>query len=125
MRLSIVLIIVAVLFMGVILEALRRRRLSEGYAILWISIGVASIVLALARPAIDWASDSIGISYGPTLVFAAAILVLLIICFNLTIHITRLESRVVALAQEVALHQALADRVDGDGTGPGVEGDGR
>ena len=36
MKISIVLIAVAVVFMAVILEALRRRRLSEGYALLWI-----------------------------------------------------------------------------------------
>lgn len=113
MKISIVLIAVAVVFMAVILEALRRRRLSEGYALLWISVGVGALLLAIARPVVDWMSRSIGIAYGPTLVFAGSTIVLFIICLNLTIHITRLESRVERLGQELALREALAARDDG------------
>jgi hypothetical protein len=48
------------------------------------------------------------------LVFAGSTVVLFIISLNLTIHITRLESRVEKLAQELALHEALSD----DGSEP-------
>jgi len=107
MKVSVVLIAIAVVFLVVILEALRRRKLSEGYALLWISLGVGAFVLALARPVIDWLSRSIGIAYGPTLVFAATTVALFVIALNLTIHITRLETRVEKLAQEIALGDAL------------------
>jgi len=110
MKVSIVLVAVAVVFMAVILEALRRRRLSEGYALLWISVGVGALLLAVSRPVVDWLSRSIGIAYGPTMVFAGSTVVLFVICLNLTIHITRLESRVERLGQELALREALADR---------------
>lgn len=113
MKVSLVLIAIALVMLAVILEALRRRRLSEGYALLWISVGVGALALALARPIIDWLSRSIGISYGPTLVFAGSTVVLFIIALNLTIHITRLESRVEKLAQELALHEALSDDATG------------
>lgn len=119
MKVSLVLIAIALLLLAVILEALRRRRLSEGYALLWISVGVGALALALARPLIDWLSRSIGISYGPTLVFAGSTVVLFIIALNLTIHITRLEGRVEKLAQELALHEALAE----DSSGP-IDGEG-
>ncbi len=109
MRVSLVLVAIAIVMIAVILEALRRRRLSEGFALLWISVGVGALVLAFARPLIDWLSRSIGISYGPTLVFAGSTVVLFIIALNLTIHITRLESRVEKLAQELALHEALSE----------------
>lgn len=109
MKVSLVLIAMALVMLVVILEALRRRRLSEGFALLWISVGVGALILAFARPLIDWLSRSIGISYGPTLVFAGSTVVLFIISLNLTIHITRLESRVEKLAQELALHEALSD----------------
>jgi len=93
----------AVLIMAVIVEALRRRRLSENFALLWLGVGVAAILLALLRPLFDRISDAIGVAYGPALLFALVIVFLLILCLVLSMHITRLGRRVELLAQELAV----------------------
>ena len=106
MTLEIVLIVTAVLLFGVIFEALRRRRLSEGFALFWILVGVAALLLAIGRPAVDALSDAIGVAYGPTLVFAAFAVFLTIVCLSLSMHISRLHKQVEVLAQELALRSA-------------------
>ena len=106
-----------VVILAVVIEVVRRRRLSESYALLWIGVAVVGALLALARPLVDRLSNEVGIVYGTSLVFALAILFLLIVCINLSMHVSRLEQRVEALAQELALRDVqggeAADGLDG------------
>ena len=126
MKLEFVLLIAVVVILGVVVEVVRRRRLSESYALLWIGVAVVGTLLALARPLVDRLSNAIGIVYGTSLVFALAILFLLIVCINLSMHVSRLEQRVEVLAQELALRDVRGgDRsADADDEEPGVTADG-
>ena len=103
MRLQIVVAVLALLLAVVVVEALRRRRLSEGWALLWIGVAVAGLVLVLARPLVDRLSTSLGIAYGTSLVFAVGIVFLVVVCINLSMQVSRLNRRVELLAEEVAL----------------------
>jgi hypothetical protein len=103
MKLEIVLFVVVVTVLGIVVEVVRRRRLSESYALLWLGVGLTVAVLAIARPLVDRVADALGIALGTSLVFALAILFLLMVCINLSMHVSRLEARVEALAQELAL----------------------
>ncbi|MGZ4683921.1 MAG: DUF2304 domain-containing protein, partial [Acidimicrobiales bacterium] len=51
---------------------------------------------------VDRLSQSLGIAYGTSLVFALAILFLVGVCINLSMHVSRLESRLETLAREAA-----------------------
>jgi hypothetical protein len=127
MKLELVLVIAVVVILGVVIEVVRRRRLSESYALLWIGVAVVGSLLALARPLVDHLSNAIGIVYGTSLVFALAILFLLIVCINLSMHVSRLEQRVETLAQELALRDVQGGepaplRGEATGTGTGTAG---
>jgi hypothetical protein len=102
-RLEVVVLVAAVLLMVFTIEVLRRRRLSESYALLWLGVGLGALVLGLARPAVDRVSQALGIAYGTSLVFGVGLLFLLAVCINLSIHVSKLETRVETLAEEVAL----------------------
>jgi hypothetical protein len=116
-----VLALALALLVGIV-ETLRRRRLSENYALVWLGAGVFGLLLGIARPFVDRLSSAIGIVYGTSLVFALAIVFLVLVCINLSVHISRLEQRVEVLAQEVAL---LSVAEEGEGP-PGADpsGDG-
>ena len=114
MTLEIVLAVTALLLFVVIFEALRRRRLSENFALFWMGVGIAAVALAFARPLIDLVSDAIGVSYGPTLVFAAFAVFLVIVCLSLSMHISRIESQVETLAQQLALREVLPPLSEGE-----------
>jgi hypothetical protein len=87
----------------VVIEVVRRRRLSEGYALLWIAVGIGGVLLGIARPLIDRFSDSLGVSYGANLVFAGVFVFLIVVCINLSMHVSKLEDQVTSLAEELAL----------------------
>ena len=103
MKLEIVLFLGVLVLVGVVIEVVRRRQLSETYALLWIGVAAVGAVMAIARPLVDRLSHAVGIVDGTSLVFGLAILFLLVVCINLSMHVSRLEQRVEVLAQELAL----------------------
>jgi hypothetical protein len=102
-RLELVVLVASLLLLAFIVEVVRRRRLSEGYALLWIAVGVGVLLLGVLRPLVDRLSRLVGVSYGANLVFAVAIVFLVVVCVNLSMHVSRLEEKVQTLAEEVAL----------------------
>jgi hypothetical protein len=105
--------VVAVINVAVVIEFVRRRKLAESFALLWIGVGVLGIVLSLTRPLIDDLANKIGVRYGPTLIFTGAILFLLFVCMNLSMHVSRLTERSEILAEEITF---LRGRLAPEGT---------
>ena len=66
----------------VIIQLVRRRKLDEKYALLWLLAGLTMIVLPLAVPSIDRLALAVGIHYPPALVFLVAFLALCLICLQ-------------------------------------------
>lgn len=115
MKLSLLLMFAAVLLFAFIVEIVRRRRLSESYALLWICVAIVGVVLGLARPLVDRLSTTLGVSYGSNLVFGVVCMFLLLFAINLSVHVSRLERRVEQLAQELALRDLGSDLDPGPG----------
>lgn len=109
MKLSLLLMFAAVLLFVFIVEIVRRRRLSESYALLWICVAIVGVVLGLSRPLVDRLSTTLGVSYGSNLVFGVVCMFLLLFAINLSVHVSRLERRVEQLAQELALRDLGRD----------------
>lgn len=105
-------------FLGVTVEAVRRRLLDERYAVVWILVGLAMLALVLMLPfhLLDRAARAVGVVYPPSLLLLGAVLFTLILLFHLTLVVSRLSLAVTRLAQEVAL--LLADREGGADGGP-------
>lgn len=102
-RLDVFILVVALVNVAVMLELVRRRQLREKYALLWLSVGFGGIVLGLGRAVVDRIATSLGVSYGPSVVFLGAILFLLLVCMHLSWEVSRLEERTRILAEELAL----------------------
>lgn len=119
-KLEVFLIVVAVFNVGVVLELGRRRTLLEGYALLWLSVGLAGVAYVVARSAVDRAAEAIGISSGLSLVLGAAVVFLLFVCMSLSLHVSRLEAKTEVLAEEVAMLHGVRepDAASEPGGGP-------
>jgi hypothetical protein len=98
-------------------EMLRRRRLREKYAVLWIVIAVGTVVVALAPDLLFWVSDLIGVAVPANLLFFTASMVLLIVSIQHSYELSRLEERTRTLAEEIALLR-LEQQAAGEGREP-------
>lgn len=99
-------LLMTMLSVGFILYLVRKRHLRAKYSILWLSVGVALIVLAASPTLLDRISVALGISYGPATFFLGAITLLFIVVIHFSWELSRLEERSRTLAEEVALLRA-------------------
>jgi hypothetical protein len=102
-KLEVFLIVVALINVGVVLELVRRRTLLEGYALLWLSVGLAGVLYVATRELVDRAAEAVGIASGLSLVLGGAVVFLLFVCMSLSMHVSRLEAKTEVLAEEVAM----------------------
>jgi hypothetical protein len=124
-RIQIIAVIVTVLIFLVILELVRRRRLVERYALLWMVAALGLVVLAVWRDLLDIAADLLGIADPPNALFIVAFGVAFVLLLHFSVATSRLSEETKILAQEVArldaeLRRARAASRNG-GAPPGGE----
>lgn len=107
MSLEVFVLIIGIANVAVVLEFVRRRKLAESFALLWSCVAIGGLLLVLVRPLIDRFSDVVGVDAGTSIVFSLAILLLLIVSMYLSVHITALEDKVEALAEELAVVRGI------------------
>lgn len=96
-------LLVALTIMGFIISLLRSRRLREKYAALWILVGTAVLVLALAPSLLQVLARMLGFQVPSNLLFLLAILLLLGVSLHLSLAISRLEEETRVLAENIAI----------------------
>jgi hypothetical protein len=101
-------IAIAVIVVAVVVELVRRRRLMERYALLWLAAAATLFVLAVWQGLLTTLSGDLGIRSGPNLLFAVGFAFVVVLLLSMTLVISRLSDENKRLAQRVAL---LADRL--------------
>jgi hypothetical protein len=91
------------LLIAFVVEAIRRHRLNERYAILWLGASAVFMALAVHRPLLDWIAVSLGVSYPPSLLFLVAFLFLMGIVLHYSLVISSHRDSIRRLVQAVAL----------------------
>lgn len=100
---SVLVIVLGLALMALIIELLRRGRLREKYAALWLIVGAVILILALFPSVLIWLSGKLGFGVPSNMVFFAACAVLLFVALQLSLEVGRLEHESQRLAEEVAL----------------------
>jgi hypothetical protein len=109
-RVQIVAVVVTALMLGVVLELVRRRRLVERYALLWMTVAVVLLVLAIWTDLLSGAADLLGIDVPSNGLFLAAFGVAFLLLLHFSVATSRLGEESKILAQEVArLDQELRE----------------
>ena len=102
-RLTLVAALAVVLVLGVIVELIRRHRLQERYALLWILTGGVMLVLAVWRGALHAFADLLGVAYPPSALFMVAGLFVFVVLLHYSTVLSRLSEQNKTLAQKIAL----------------------
>jgi hypothetical protein len=96
----------------VIVELIRRGRLKERYALLWLFAGIILLVFSLSRGLLEYVASLVGIYYPPSLLFLLAFLFLMLITLHFSSVISDLSDKNKLLAQELALlRQEMVERI--------------
>ena len=96
-----------------VFELVRRKRLSERYAILWLLAALTLFVLAVWKGLLTSLSHDVGISYPPSALFAVAIGLIAMILLNFSLAVSRLSDQNKVLAQRLGLLQQRIEEARG------------
>lgn len=96
----------ALTLLGVIIELVRRRKLREEYAWLWVLAGLACLILGLNYRVLEGLTQLIGAGWTSSTLFFLGIFFVLALSLQFSVKVSRLENQVKNLAQQMALHEA-------------------
>jgi hypothetical protein len=97
---------VALLFLVIIVELVRRRRLRVEYSWLWIASGATPIVLILRYDLLVWLTQLVGAVIPTSTLFFLCILYLGLLSLDYGVRLSGLTRQVKELTQELALLRA-------------------
>ncbi|GAB2919469.1 hypothetical protein GCM10027047_16290 [Rhodococcus aerolatus] len=110
MRLLAVSLVLVLVLLGLVLELMRRRRLREKYAAIWLVVAAGAVVLTVVPSLLDGLAGLVGIQTPSNLLFLLALLVLLAISLQLSGEVGQLEEQTRVLAEEVGMARLERDR---------------
>jgi len=120
---QIIAVIVTLAIFLLILDLVRRRRLAERYALLWLSAAAALLVLSIWTNLLDIIADAMGIQQPANAIFLLAFGVIFVLLLHFSVATTRLAEETKILAQESArleheLREARGEVPTGNGSEP-------
>jgi hypothetical protein len=104
-RLQLLAILVTGGLFVLVFELVRRRRLLERYALLWLFASVILLGLSIWRGLLEDLAQAVGIFYAPSALFAVAFGFVLVLLLHFSLVISRLAEQSKVLAQRVGMLQ--------------------
>ena len=124
-RLQIISILAMLGLFGLVFELVRRRRLMERYALLWLFSSATLLALAVWGDLLRSFADAVGIYYAPSALFAVALSLVLVLLLHFSLVISRLADQTKVLAQRVGMLQQQVDALEAARAAESAEADRR
>lgn len=102
LKFQIILLCVSVVFLAVICESIRRRKLNEKYAFLWLITACVFLLFSIFPWILLKISDLLGLYYLTALI-GICFFFLMLIAFSYAVNISKLAEQNKNLAQEIAI----------------------
>jgi len=112
LKIQLVSILVTAGMFAVVFELLRRKRLMERYALLWLFASAVLLALALWKGLLTTLAHAIGIYYPPSALFVFAFGFILVMLLHFSLVISRLADQNKVLAQKLSLMQQRVERLE-------------
>ena len=105
----------SLILLGGVFQLIRSRRLRERYALLWLLTGLVLLALSAWRGGLNTIAGWVGVTgYPPAVLFAVALLFVLVVLLHYSTVVSRLADQNTVLAQRLALLEEKLRRRDGN-----------
>jgi hypothetical protein len=112
--------IIAIAFMAMILELIRRNSLQERYSVVWFVAGLGMLIGAAFPGLLGVVADAMGVRDTNVALFSIVLLLLLGLALNFSVIMSRQAAQITRLAQERAIERAREQSAAGsNGAGSG------
>ena len=118
LTLRIALIIITIIYIFMIMKAIKNKKMQISFSTLWIVIGLVLIIAVAIPNMIDNISKLLGFELSVNMIFCAAIFLLFYIVFNFNILLSKENKRNIILIQEISIMkkriQELEEKIKND-----------
>ena len=115
---QIIAVVVVLAIFLLILDLVRRRRLVERYALLWMAAALVLLVLSIWTGGLDVIANAMGIQEPANAIFILAFAMIFLLLLNFSVATSRLSEETKILAQEVARLEQELRAARGETPGP-------
>lgn len=104
--------ILSLVIVLLVFDMLRRKKIREKYAALWLVVGLSMLVLAAFPRLLEFVADILNVQVPSNLLFAMSIVLALGVCLHLSWEISVVEDETRVLAEEAAILRAQLDKLE-------------
>lgn len=123
--LRIVLIVGSLIYLGVILLLLKRKRLNIQYSIIWLASAVVFLLFSIFPNIVAIIGNLFGIEMPANLIFTMLFVFVLLLLLSLSVIVTGFSLRIKNLTQSQALLEERLRRLEGPSGVPDENGSGQ
>ena len=98
--------VIAIAFMALILDMIRRHRLQERFSVIWFFAGLVMLIGAAFPALLELVANAMGVRDTNVALFSLVLLLLLGLALNFSVLVSRQAEQITRLAQEKALEEA-------------------
>jgi hypothetical protein len=113
--------VLAIAFMVMILELIRRDKLQERYSVVWFVAGLGMLLGAAFPGLLTIVAEAMGVRNTNVALFSIVLLLLLGLVLNFSVIMSRQATQITRLAQEQALEKAREQAANGHKAGRAVD----
>ena len=107
--------VLAVFFMLLILDLIRRDRLQERYSVIWFIAGLGMLAGAAFPGLLELVAEAMGVRNTNVALFSIVLLLLLGLALNFSVIMSRQAAQITRLAQELAIERTRNQAAEPEG----------
>jgi len=100
---QIVAVAVSTALLALVLELVRRRKLTEEYSLLWVLCAVALLVFSVWRDALHLAARALGIYYPPAVLILVLVVFVFVVSLSFSVVVSRQRQQIERMIEDFAL----------------------
>lgn len=112
LTLKIALIVITLIYILLILKSIRKKKINVTFSIFWLITGVLLIISTLVPNLIEYISKKLGFEAPSNMLFCITIFIAFYLIFNLTIILSKENSKNTLLVQELSLLKKKVENME-------------
>jgi hypothetical protein len=110
---QIVAVVISVMLLLLVLDLVRRKKLTEEYSFVWIICALALLGLSIGRELLDLVALALGVYYPPAVLLLVLIFFVFVASLSFSVVVSRQRQQIDRLMEEVAILDARMRELHG------------
>lgn len=111
-NLRIALVVITVIYLFLIIKAIKNKKLQISFSMFWILSGILLIIAILIPNLVEYFTKLLGFELSSNMIFCITIFIAFYLIFQLTIRLSKENEKNIALVQEVSILKKRVQEIE-------------